>query len=244
MPQFGFGPQSTLAPLGGESMVPMGTHYVGTLAPPPGSERLMPGGPQSFDQNGAPPAPATPWQPSKWDIFSEAMGGDGSLHHAAERLRAEHTSHLFAQDDAAAMQAALAGKSPDAAFALHHDPSSFSTNVNANYAPHAVAGGSTGFGFGKNLGVAPVVGMNPQGVGYAQDDTQTVQTGRVATPQTRDEAVKAANAAEETRLKAMIAPAQILHFDRTGQAALIAARKQPAGGGVKPGAPKPTGRVF
>jgi hypothetical protein len=225
MAGFGFGPNSTLAPMA------MGTQDVATVAPPSANQSFIPG-PQSFDHNGATPPPPPGWSPSAWAVFSRAMSGNGDLAAAKQDLTQQHIAQLFAQKDAELQAAAMAGKTPELQFAIHHDPSSFSTNANQTFGFHNVAGGDTAVSGGQVLGT-PAKTSAPAEMATAANGAVT------AAAASADAATKAGEAAN----KALMTPAQILHLDRTGQAALIAARKQPAGA-VKPGAPKPTGRVF
>lgn len=200
---------------------------------PPAMQRMTPVSvdPSSFIAPPTAPTPAAPdWKPSTWRALGMALRGDGDIQGAKDKLTQEHLSQLFAARDAQLMQAAMDGKSADQQFAIHHDPNSFATNANQHFGFHIIPGGDSAVDGGNNLGIAPKVS--------SPAESATAANG----------AVTAAAEAEKARLQGLVTPAQIQHLKDTGTAALIAARRQPAGArpgggqdifgayGLKPGA--------
>ena len=176
--------------------------------------------PSEVDQNAPAQGQGTPWSPSFAEHLQAFLAHPGTWGETGDHLATEHGAALFAQRLAGERDAAGDGMAPGARFALDADPASYATSMNENYKPRVVAAGDTAMGFGHPVGMAPKTGVTPQGVGYVQNGNGTAETGRLDTPQTANEAAQAANEAEKTRLAGLLNPAQILHLDRIGRAAL------------------------
>ena len=218
---FGFGPQSTLAPM------PMQSR------PDPMAQAGPPAGFNFGDAQGMGGAPATPpgWSPSAWAVFAHAMHGNGDLGESRRDLTNQHLSDVRAQTDADLQQKAMAGQDDLTRFSMFHDPASFASNNNQQFGFHVIPEANRAIVGGQGVAADPKTSAPAE-----------METANAATTSAAANAANAANNANETALKALSNPAAIdkLRSDAEWN------RRRSAGGavGAKPGTPKPTGRVF
>lgn len=212
---FGFGRPSPPMPTGGAVYAPPpGAPQAAYGGAPPqqwpdGDPGLNMGGmfatsapqaiaPQAIASGGQPPAsPGDGIRPI--DIFNE-MHSLRDYHGAHQRLIQEQLNQAYAARDSQMQDAAIKalGSGPDAdkqAYALHHDPASFSTSTNKVQEPVTVAAGASHGAGGR--------------FGFTAPDPVGQETAAAATTSAAANAANAANNANETALKTLSNPAAI-----------------------------------
>jgi hypothetical protein len=174
------------------------------------------------------------WKPSFLSVLSRAMHGNGDMGAARAALEQQHTAGLFAERLAGMRDEAAQGMTPQQQYALFADPDSYAQAMNKNYEPRDVEGGNQVFGFGKPQKMVPKVGVTPEGVGYAQNGADTVQTGQLAQPMSDAQRAEAENRERATGFEQqLLAPKIALMKAQAGQASR--SNQGGAGGGAAGG---------